>query len=337
MKVDKKINIGLASLRIYLSFLVVTTHCYSPGATIRKYLIIKNLICNWFHVPAFYIMSFYFSYKLFKSKDITKIKIRFQRLLIPYFIWPIIIWLLHNLISSLFVEIQTYTLNLLIFQLLLGNTFMIVLWFQYDLIFITLLIVIIHFLFNEKSIHYILINLEMFGIYFSYSNYNYILISNKFRTIGRICEIIPYCITGYIIASLNFVNIISKNKNIFINIFISILFLIFKYGIFLHIKGFLYQGFGLYFLSISIFLIFSIIPSIGNKYIIKLINIISIHTAGIYYIHLSLYKYLYLFSFFKKKTLISSLIIYFISFFVSLFGKVIFKKTKLIIFSVILK
>ena len=161
MKNEKKINIGLAFLRIYLSFLVVTSHCFIPNSEFRNKYILK-LIRNLYHVPTFYLMSFYFCYKIFKSKNIGKIRIRFQRLLIPYFIWPIIIWSFNNLLSFLFIKIGKISFKSLIFQFLTGNYFMRILWFQYDLIFITLIIVIIHFLFNEKMIFYILINLKIF-------------------------------------------------------------------------------------------------------------------------------------------------------------------------------
>ena len=82
MKVRKKIHIGLAILRIYLSFLVVVIHCFQPKFNIKKKIIIK-IIYNKIHVPTFYLLSFLFSYHLFKSKNIAKIKIRFQRLLYP--------------------------------------------------------------------------------------------------------------------------------------------------------------------------------------------------------------------------------------------------------------
>ena len=100
MKVKKNINIGFASLRIYLSFLVVITHCYNPNASTRKKIIIK-LIINSIHVPNFYLIYFYFCYNIFKSKNVRKIKIRFQRLFIPYLVWPIIILSLNNLLSFL--------------------------------------------------------------------------------------------------------------------------------------------------------------------------------------------------------------------------------------------
>lgn len=335
MKVEKKFNIGLAILRIYLSFLVVTSHCFKPKSEINKKITIK-IIHNSIHVPTFYLLSFYFCYKLFKSKDIRKIKIRFQRLLIPYFIWPIIIFSLNNLLSFLFLKIKKFSIKNLILQLLTGHVFMTVLWFQYDLIFITLFIVIIHLLFNEKIVFHILINLKIFGIFFTYSNYNFYYFDkygyNKKYTFGRFFEIIPYCITGYILAYLNIVHILSNHRNTSINIFVPIIIIIIKYKIFLKIKGFGFQGLKLFALSINIFFLFSLIPTkiIRNKNIIKFIEFISNHTAGIYYIHKSLSYYLSIFSFVNKKKLNGAIIIYIISYNISLFGKFKFKNTKLI-------
>jgi len=84
MEAKKPINLGFAALRIYLSFLVVTSHCFKPSIIISNKIAIR-IIYNSIHVPTFYLMSFYFRYNLFKSKNIRKIKIRLQRLLIYFF------------------------------------------------------------------------------------------------------------------------------------------------------------------------------------------------------------------------------------------------------------
>ena len=335
MKNEKKINLGFAILRLYLSFLVVIHHCFQPSNIMKTKFKIK-IIFNIIHVPNFYLLSFYFCYNLFKSKNIRKIKIRFQRLLIPYFIWPIIIWSLKKLLSFLYKKIQPNTFKELIFQFLTGHVFMTVLWFQYELIFITLLMFIIHLLFKENLVMYILINVQVFAIFFTYSNYNFIYFNKynyfKKNTFGRFFEIIPYCITGYILAYLNSVNFLSKHRKISLNIFLPVLILISKYKIFLELSGFAYQGLKLYTLSISIFFLFSLVPTerIGNKNTIKFIEFISGHTAGIYFIHLPLSYYFYIFSLVKRGKLSGAVIIYIVSYIISLLGKLQFKKTKLI-------
>ena len=75
-----KINYSLQLLRLISSFWVVLHHSYSK--------IHKIINKGRFHVPTFMIMSFYFYYNTSKTKNIIKIKQRFQRILIPYIIWP---------------------------------------------------------------------------------------------------------------------------------------------------------------------------------------------------------------------------------------------------------
>jgi len=136
------------------------------------------------------------------------------------------------------------------------------------------------------------------------------------------------------LAASNFVYILSKNRIISINVFLPILILIMKYKIFSEINGFYYQGLRLYFLSISIFFMFSLIPNekAESKYITKFIKIISIHTVGIYFIHFHVFIYLNKFSlsFVKYNSINISIIVFIISYFVSFFGKLTFRKTLLI-------
>ena len=72
----------------------------------------------------------------------------------------------------------------------------------------------------------------------------------------------------------------------------------------------MYQGLNLYALSIIIFLLFSIIQTeiIRNKNIIKFIEFISNHIAGVYYIHKSLYNYFSIFSLINDKKLTGAII-----------------------------
>ena len=70
----RKYNTFLAILRVYLSFNVINSHYLrNPPILMNKY-IIKRILRNDMHVPIFFLMSFYFSHRLFLSKDIEKIK-----------------------------------------------------------------------------------------------------------------------------------------------------------------------------------------------------------------------------------------------------------------------
>jgi fucose 4-O-acetylase-like acetyltransferase len=96
-----KFNTFLAVLRVYLCFNVINSHFLRTPPIIMKKNV-KRIIANSLHVPIFFLMSFYFSHKLFLQKNVEKIKKRFERLLIPYFIWPMIIWIINNFLYYAF-------------------------------------------------------------------------------------------------------------------------------------------------------------------------------------------------------------------------------------------
>ena len=105
-------NIGIGILRMCLCFLVITFH-YAGDKNQKKYKILKSS----FHVPTFMLISFYFSYKILISNDIIKYKKRFQRLLIPYIIWPIIFLAISNF---------QFSLNSIYIKKLLINIFIVI-------------------------------------------------------------------------------------------------------------------------------------------------------------------------------------------------------------------
>ena len=326
-------NIYFGLLRIYLSFLVVTTHCLKFPKSKYKYRLLIKLIRNSFHVPTFFIMSFYLCNKIFSQKNFVKAKQRFERILIPYFIWPIIIWIIKNFTNLILKKkISFYDLKI---QLLTGHCFLTVLWFQYDLIIITLLILIIKLLFDKNSI-FILINLGISSYYFQYSNINYNIFS-KYSfylryPLGRFVESLPFCITGYILASIK-IDTYIKNIRIKAIFCITFAFLFFiRSNIFIDIRGFNYQGIKLNIRCILFYTIFLLIPqtNIKNLKIEKIFKILSNNTSGVYYLHLPIYSLLRKnFRLIKKKTFFGSLIIYIICQFISLIGIKFFGNTKL--------
>jgi fucose 4-O-acetylase-like acetyltransferase len=275
----KKYNIFLAILRVYLSFNVINCHCLcSSNILMNKYII--RIIRNNLHVPMFLLMSFYFSQKSFLSKNIDNIKKRFERLLIPYFIWPIIIWIINNFLYYIFKLNFKITINDLKIQLMTGHCFMTVLWFQYNLIFATLLIIIIIFLSMNYYIS-IMFNLCIISFFFQYSNLNYNIFSKygffKQYTFGRFFEIIPFCFIGFIIPSFNFIILLRKYRVYNLYLLLLIFLFLLKYEIFIYINGFMYQGIVLVMKSSLVFLIVLLMPNelINNKYIIYIIKIVT--------------------------------------------------------------
>ena len=97
IKKESEFYIGLAFLRPILSFCVIMGHFYNVSHSKGKWAkFIMRTETFRFHVRVFFIMSFYLSYKTIVSNDLKKKLKRLERLLIPYIIWPIIIFFLNN-------------------------------------------------------------------------------------------------------------------------------------------------------------------------------------------------------------------------------------------------
>ena len=138
-----EINIGVEILRFYLSILVVNTHCYKNSFK----NIASKLLINRLHVPTFF-------------------------LIIPYIIWPIITFILYNLIKLKFKFSLDISLKDLKSQLLTGHSFNTVFWFQWNLIFETFIFIIVELIYH-KYIIFILINLGLASYFFQYSRLNF--------------------------------------------------------------------------------------------------------------------------------------------------------------------
>ena len=94
MKV-KKLNVGIQILRMLFSFHILVFHCINKKLYSNK--IIKFIIGNVeIDLGVFFIISFYYSNHTFISKNIEKINQRFYRLLIPYIIWPLFFFIMHE-------------------------------------------------------------------------------------------------------------------------------------------------------------------------------------------------------------------------------------------------
>lgn len=141
---EKKKNLGIQILRAILSFWVLLFHGLSNRYTKNKFFFKIKL--KLYHVPCFTFISFFFNCHLFRKNNYIKIKSRFERLLIPYLVYPISIWNINNLIFFKF-HISRFNRYITCYemykQLLLGYQFMIVLWFLLSIIVNTFLILII--------------------------------------------------------------------------------------------------------------------------------------------------------------------------------------------------
>lgn len=324
-------NLGIQIFRMLLCFWVVLDHCL--GHKINRIFRIR------LHVPCFILISFYFSYKIISGRNTIKIKKRFERLLIPYFIFPIIVSLINNFSFHYFnFSIFRRKINFhdLFIQFAVGRQFILVFWFQFFLIWTSLLFIIISFLFKKKFILIIqLIYITSNFLIYSKINYNFFrLFGSSVRySIGQIAEVMSLSIIGFIIGYLNILIIIQKyyKRTIFFS-FIGLLFL-FRYNIFSFISTNTFGGLTFDIGSILGFLLFYFLPLNNIKYQIfyKIICQITNYTQGIYSLHLLLDPVLAnKINSVKSRSFNGCIIIYIVCYFISFLGEKLTRKTKLI-------
>lgn len=280
------INYGISILRVILSLMVVFDHFYDYKTKIKFTYIL------YYHIPTFFVLSFYFTYKTFISvHKVPKIKKRFERLLIPYFGWSIISWILFNIYFYIFKEKVPHTVFSFLQHLLCGRIYFQVLWFQNILILITLIISIIVLLFKKNQILIFQI-LMIICLSLQYSGKNYKFFkkhfdSNYYMTYGRIVEAYPNAITGFFLSYINIYDKLKTNKRNTVLINIIVLIFISKYKFDANLLSFRYGGLRRMSAAICIFISFYFLPfeNIKNEKIKKIINIIAGYNAGIYFIH----------------------------------------------------
>ena len=181
------------------------THCYE----LYYYLSNRWKVIFWkterffFPVRVFFIMPFYYSHKTLISSNYKKKNERFIRLIIPYFIWPTI-FLFSDKIIKHFLFIKTpFTFKLLIKQYLIGAPIIGPLWYHTIMIFYNILLNINIIIF-KNSYNFISIIIIIVAFILQYNGINRQFIKNYDidykRTYGRIAEIAPSALTGFLIA-----------------------------------------------------------------------------------------------------------------------------------------
>lgn len=328
-------NLGIQIFRAFLCFLVILDHCLKK----RLKFYYSNFLGIRLHVPSFILISFFYSFRTFTKRNISKIKQRFERLLVPYFIFPILILLINNSFLTFWkfgFFGKIITLKDLIIQFIIGNKFILVFWFQFFLIWTTLLFIIISFLSKEKYL-VILEQICILSYYLKYSKLNYTFF-NQFKNvirhnIGQFLEVLPLAISGSVIAHFDLFQIIKKYYKNSIYLSFVCLFFLNRYNLFSKEVKIGFGGIVTNIYSILSFIIFFLLPinTINDSILYKIIYRLTNYTQGIYSFHI--YTKLALNSkidSIKNKSFLGCILIYIFSYFISFIGEKLTKKTKLV-------
>ena len=317
---------GIQILRMLSCLWIVLYHCCMIRSNILKILLLKKK----FHVPIFLIISFYFFYDKLYLRSIKKIKIRFERLLIPYIIIPIIILILNNFFFV--INGKSIYGKLTFFDFIKQFGIHDIFWFLFYVIFLSTFFIIIALIFKNNFLFILqLILIICYVLQYSALVFKYFIKFKEraYRLMGFIVEVIPFTVTGLTLASYNPINEIKeKKKIIFFNIIV--LFFIIKYDIFKTSRGILYSGIDLNVGGICLFICFSFITFKKRSRFLLIINHITNYTGGIYYYHILVMNILKKkISFIGNRNMLGGFIIYIICYFICFIGIRMFGKTKL--------
>lgn len=219
------------------------------------------------------------------QRNIKKIKERFIRLLLPYFIWPIFFWFGKIIVYYKTTDININIFKTIIYQLVIGSGSYPAMWFQLDMIANTMIFIIITFAFKYYNLN-IIKALYLFYYLFLQNYENLFSEYKNMRAIKYFFSSSIYCITGFYFANISLIKITNDKKDkIFLFIIPFVIILIEKTNIFNVSKRFSVIVTGI--ISTILFLFFSLLPfdKINNDKIILIIKYLTSYTGGIYYIH----------------------------------------------------
>lgn len=291
---NKDFNIGLAALRIWLSFEVVLVHFWNVDEGMPRPILLPFFNTKFLAVPIFMLMSFFLTEKDFSAAPSQeKIFNRFYRLLVPYVSWAIIYYLVLQCLDLLFFKGFVNGIEDLGWQLLLGDNPKLnaQMWYHFDLIIITILFIFIFWIFKKHSF-FVICLLGITALFLQYSGLNWAAFEpfEQYRTeifyLGRICEMIPYACLGALISRYG---ILEQNKKSWLySVIVCTYACIFTYfNIVVTPAGFAYSGLRYIILAMLIFAIFYLLPFHKLPDTIKSgIVFISKYSMGIYCVHI---------------------------------------------------
>ena len=324
MKIEeKKLYLGIEILRMIFAFIILFFHCMNE-------IIYSNLFIKYLKevvglgLTIFFIISFYFSYNSFSLKKINKIKERFKRLLVPYIIWPIIIYLQKILVKYISGKDSGVLFKYFIYQILIGNGIYPVFWFNFNLIFISLLFAIIIFTTKKYMIFLFLFGLMIILISFSYK-YNQFWDGYNDLVVFPLRPITSTYLHGLIGFFLSSIKIFEKNN---ISPKYLLLFILFTSIILIINNNMFFKAMLKNLFSVFLILIFtSTSYEKLKKSIYTFIKLITSYTGGIYYIHIYINSLLKNYVSLKliSGNIFMSIIHYFLCYFICLIGSKLFK------------
>lgn len=205
----KNFNVGLNLLRILLTFFVVLDHFWWKAGPEMNSGFCKGLWqLRTLSVPAFMVMTFFFTANRFRSCDVPWLRKRFVRLLEPFVFWAVVYWIVSAAVS-VFDGGYAVKFTDLLWQLALGSSQKLCMqfWFHGDLIILTALFFLAFKVGRHaKAYFHLAFGAIALGFTLQYTPLNDAMVGwmpfEAKYTLGRIAMMLPYAGTGFLLAAL---------------------------------------------------------------------------------------------------------------------------------------
>lgn len=283
---DKARNSGIDCLKVLMCYIVVLCHCWDPEQSFNLSVKVIHPVLN-LAVPTFFLMSFYLCGNLFTSQNQEKrISDRLKRLVLPHIFWAVTGFVVLMLVSAI-IGSQKLSISDFGWQLLGGHSYDRAMWFQIDLIILTIAFYLAIKFFNNDAILYFLIAIAFILEYTGANHAMFGDLRKELRyTLGRIIEMIPYCATGIILARKHILYSLGKHWIPYSLICTAIIACHYLSILKFNGESFQYAGFDLYLTSLSIVIMFWIVPFNKLPYLVRnILKWLSGYTLGIYCMH----------------------------------------------------
>ncbi len=207
MSQKKPFNLFIALLRFWLCLEVVYIH-FPIKSEIRGIFSKVLFFSRSEAVPVFFFLAFFFfTNKLNNCTKFSDIKERLKRLILPQIGWAFIYYILYCSIELVFTK-KTLPISCFFWQLTTGHSVILnpSMWFQVDLIAITILFAFL-FIYLREKVYPILIVLLVISFFIQYLGWNFHLWSamrDELRyPLGRLIEMLPYACAGILAAHVS--------------------------------------------------------------------------------------------------------------------------------------
>lgn len=292
-----------------------------------------------FAVPVFMMLSFIFTSQLLEEHNKDKIKKRIERLVIPQAGWAVIYWCIYKIIDMVYGLGLENGITDMLWQIFSGHNpnLNVTMWFQVDLIYITIFFLAVILIFKKNYI-LMLYFLGAVALVLQYSGINMVFNDIRFEIkypFGRFLEMLPLAVIGFMIARDGVLEKIKGRKYLAVSISIFAIFMVNKYIIFTDITGYGYSGIKNILVAASFIILFYFLPldRLPARYQ-KIVMKLTSYTMGIYCMHQLVYRLACLIvSIYnlniKTGTFIGCIFIYITCFIFAYLGSMVFGKTKL--------